>query len=315
MARRAVSASSSAALGALLLSSPSAAQTDVHGTWSHEISKLLHTQRCDDIFIDVGTNQGVQIRKLFEPHRYSGAPLLPIFEEFFGAAPRCRVCALGFEPNPAHSPVLDELEQRLGAAGARVKVLRAGVSYEHGWLNFTHHTSDAPLGVTFSAAGADSELAPLRVPVVSLVEVLRLVGRLRLAMWAHHTRTARQQQQTAGVKVRRPRVLLKLDIEGLEGLLLDHVLRDANATLCSVVDGALIEFHHTNSFLKLSRAQRVAIKSTKQRLMDLVRRGSGCPTRVVDIDDETYAYGTNMPWPEPAPPHAGGGDSVMCTLR
>ena len=39
---------------------------------------------CRHVFLDMGTNTGVQIRKLYEPHLFPNASVLPIFDKFFG---------------------------------------------------------------------------------------------------------------------------------------------------------------------------------------------------------------------------------------
>ena len=82
---------------------------DVHALAYREdearIASLVASHRCEHIYLDVGTNIGVQIRKLFEPHKYLGAPVYTLFDVSFGAAAsgkRCRVCAIGVEPNPRH---------------------------------------------------------------------------------------------------------------------------------------------------------------------------------------------------------------------
>ena len=69
------------------------------------IARLITTHQCEHVYLDVGSNIGVQIRKLFEPQKYPGAAVHQLFESSFGAASggsRCRVCAIGFEPNPRH---------------------------------------------------------------------------------------------------------------------------------------------------------------------------------------------------------------------
>ena len=73
----------------------------------------------------MGTNIGVQIRKLFEPHKYPNASVLPVFEQLFGPAPRCGVCAIGIEPNPRHAARLHRLQRDLRAQGAPVLLLQA----------------------------------------------------------------------------------------------------------------------------------------------------------------------------------------------
>jgi hypothetical protein len=87
----------------LLLAYQTAAQTQTH------------TQRfgdgCEHIFLDLGSNAGVQIRKLYEPHKYSIAKsqLLQIFAANFGDNRATSVCAFSFEPNPLHFPRLREM--------------------------------------------------------------------------------------------------------------------------------------------------------------------------------------------------------------
>ena len=88
-----------------------------------QVDALFDRHNCTAAYLDVGTNTGVQLRKLFEPHKYPGAPVLNIFETVFGGASRCNVCAIGVEPNPRHAERLRTLQARLMAAGAPVLVL------------------------------------------------------------------------------------------------------------------------------------------------------------------------------------------------
>ena len=99
--------------------------------WRAPIASLLARHNCTGVYLDFGTNIGVQIRKLFEPHKFEGAQVLPLFTEVFGAE-RCRTCAIGIEPNPRHTRRLDQLEARLGAVGAGVLVLRGAATTSEG---------------------------------------------------------------------------------------------------------------------------------------------------------------------------------------
>ena len=68
---------------------------------------------CSMFYLDVGSNIGVQVRKLFEPSRYPGAAVLPVFDGYFGLG-RYRnknICAKGLEMNPSHTPRLVALER------------------------------------------------------------------------------------------------------------------------------------------------------------------------------------------------------------
>ena len=39
---------------------------------------------CYHVYLDLGSNRGVQIRKLYEPSLFPHAKVLPIFDKYFG---------------------------------------------------------------------------------------------------------------------------------------------------------------------------------------------------------------------------------------
>ena len=39
---------------------------------------------CYHVYLDMGTNQGVQIRKLYQPQLFPNATVLPLFDKYFG---------------------------------------------------------------------------------------------------------------------------------------------------------------------------------------------------------------------------------------
>jgi hypothetical protein len=68
---------------------------------------------CKHVYLDVGSNRGIQIRKLFEPDLYSGDPVLPVYDQLFGTdreEKHKEICAVGFEPDIHHTNKLQELE-------------------------------------------------------------------------------------------------------------------------------------------------------------------------------------------------------------
>jgi len=69
---------------------------------------------CQRVYLDVGSDVGIQIRKLFEPELYPEAKVLPIFDSRFGPPKERKrdtgLCAVGFEPNPLNQARLLELE-------------------------------------------------------------------------------------------------------------------------------------------------------------------------------------------------------------
>lgn len=94
---------------------------------------------CEKVYLDLGTNIGVQIRKLFEPLQYDGPrdgrrELSNHAEPFFASAfgepgsdDRNRACAIGMEPNPGFATRLDALERSYREQGWRVHILKAGI--------------------------------------------------------------------------------------------------------------------------------------------------------------------------------------------
>ena len=87
---------------------------DLHRAIEHSIDVLFETYGCTHAYVDVGTNIGVQIKKLYQPALYAEAPVLPVFEQSFGSD-RCTVCSIGFEPNPRHWPRLERVQRSLRA--------------------------------------------------------------------------------------------------------------------------------------------------------------------------------------------------------
>ena len=62
---------------------------------------------CYHVYLDVGSNVGIQVRKLFEPTKYPKAFAHKVFREAFGVnRDPGQVCAVGFEPNPRHAEKL-----------------------------------------------------------------------------------------------------------------------------------------------------------------------------------------------------------------
>ena len=100
------------------------------------IYKLVSAFGCTAAYVDVGTNIGVQIRKLFEPHKYRGSEGTRVFEQNFGPPPHCDVCAIGMEPNPRHAARLRRLERQLTRAQAPVAILLAAAATADGQARF-----------------------------------------------------------------------------------------------------------------------------------------------------------------------------------
>lgn len=85
---------------------------------STELPSWLST--CKDTYLDIGSNIGVQVRKLFQPKLYGGNPAEPLFQTAFGGKDseiRKSSCALGIEPNPTNHVRLTKVEQAYAKMG------------------------------------------------------------------------------------------------------------------------------------------------------------------------------------------------------
>ncbi|KAG8459194.1 hypothetical protein KFE25_005705 [Diacronema lutheri] len=242
---------------------------------------------CEHVYLDVGSNIGVQVRKLFEPEHYPHAKVLPLFDAQFGTDRRRTVCAFGWEPNPSHTKRLREVE----AAYAR-----------RGWRT-TFHTETAA-GVRagsipfFWTGSAIRDLAASALNNAHLSHVSRSEG----AVEVHRTLTRTADLAAflnEHIHARAPppggrlgRVVMKVDVEGYElDLLPDLLLRGA---LCSV-DVLYAEMHPTH-FRDREPADRARYTALGRFVHETFRAANGtakrldtsCALVVVGLDDETY---------------------------
>ena len=95
----------------------------------HELVKgsipSISLDGCAHVYLDLGSNIGVHVRKLFEPEKYPKSSMLPIFQQYFGSAEERRktVCAVSIEANPLHLPKLKAVAEAYMAMGWRHYVI------------------------------------------------------------------------------------------------------------------------------------------------------------------------------------------------
>jgi hypothetical protein len=80
---------------------------------ANSLHNFLRKHNCIDVYLDLGSNIGVQVRKLYQPSCFPGANALSVFEKAFGienSTRRQAVCALGFEPNMRHISILEKTQ-------------------------------------------------------------------------------------------------------------------------------------------------------------------------------------------------------------
>ena len=88
---------------------------------------------CLHVFIDLGSNRGLQIRKLYEPHNFPLAPVLPLYEKYFGKVETrslTELCSVSFEPNSKRAAHLRGMAEAYATCGINMLVMEAGVGHK-----------------------------------------------------------------------------------------------------------------------------------------------------------------------------------------
>ena len=210
------------------------------------IARLIAMHRCEHLYLDVGSNIGVQIRKLFEPHKYPGAPVHTMFDASFGAASggkRCRVCAIGVEPNPRHRKRLAQLQRRLSAAGVGVMVFEAAAGAADGVASLQFGARKSAYEDAGASALGIGRYKGSDEVQVRMLRLSRIVRAARAALDASASAAATTTAgSTAGstAAVARGQILMKLDVEGSEWTVLPDLMQ--TGALCAV-DQIFAEYH------------------------------------------------------------------------
>ena len=232
---------------------------------------------CLHVYIDVGTNIGLQLRKVFEPQRFPLASILPIFDEYFGTAGgdddadrRRNVCAVGFEPNPTHSARLTELAERYRSLGWRtfVNVQTAAATSSGNTTFYFDATYHGKHNFQWGASTIPPEQIIGRSTTVTTVDLARWLRR--------EVFNRRLPSRSTSRHLGRPHVVMKLDIEGGEHVVLPHLLN--RGVLCEI-DYLYAEFHN------MSRAEGYdADLGTK--ISSSLAATPGCKLKLTSLDDE-----------------------------
>lgn len=225
---------------------------------------------CSSIFLDVGSNRGTHVRKLFEPQKYPGCPYLHVFDQGFGApATRTRpfsesgLCAFGFEANPRWAATLQDVERAYTAQGWRVKWFAPeAVSNTTGTLPFYKNDGGADSDWAFSMRKLHANSQEVPVPEVDLSAFVQEL----------------HQNSPAGYR------LMKMDIESAEFVVLPPFL--SKQLLCkNVIDTITIEWH--DRFLK-SDASKSQAAELERQVNSPNKCSSGASTIVTPFDDESF---------------------------
>jgi len=228
---------------------------------------------CSSIYLDVGSNKGVQIRKLFEPELYPDSMALPIFTKAFGApSERCKpatesgICVLGLEPNPQHQDRLKKLAAAYQNYGWRVNFYFMAGSTKDGQVSFTGNGGGADIAAHLTLL--QWEDVPVRaIDLASFIQSL----------------------PARSVK------LMKMDIEGEEFNVVDR-MAEKGALCKDVVQTAFVEVHNVTSITTWANTSRWGGREPNADGLATFIQGQPCEhgtMELLPIDDESYLDDVN----------------------
>lgn len=241
---------------------------------------------CKQIFIDLGSNIGVNVRKLFESENYPGAKLLPELEKAFGASdsrrtPESGLCALGFEPNPKHHDRLAKIEEAYTKLGFKVHFYPYAAWRSDGFMALNTTGKREPSSTDMSFQGAHLSMRSVQWPgsrelMVRTVDMADFIKTL----------------PAGSVK------LMLMDIEGSEYETLAQLMQ--KKVMCQgTVDTALVDAHgwgeithwgDASSFVEgIHPRSYNAVHQRIQQLLEFDWCKPGKVTAIGAMDDETYS--------------------------
>mmetsp|Transcript_17974 Transcript_17974/g.34938 ORF Transcript_17974/g.34938 Transcript_17974/m.34938 type:complete len:339 (-) Transcript_17974:39-1055(-) len=251
---------------------------------------------CYHVFLDVGSNIGLHARFLYEPHHYPDSKSsVRAFEEQFGPNRDNRdYCIFAFEPNPTFRKRHLELAEAYDKIGWRYHPILAGAATVDGNMTFYHSfmvdtiNRDKELG--FSAVtpktlyGKESKW--VTVPTIRLASwIIREIRDRKIPDVTH-----------SGTKIK-PKVVMKMDIEGIEYRVFPDLL--LTGALCDTIDFLMGEFHygpgdHNKFPMNLTSDGKHSLKHRKEgqalakEMFRMVEITENCKTVISLEDDESY---------------------------
>ena len=263
----------------------------------------LRTGRCQHLYFDMGTNVGVQLRKLYEPHYYPNASvLLNHYERWFhGRANQFRrVCSLGFEPSVTHFHRLMAQQQAYQAAGFPMVILtNTAVWHEDANLTFLVDRSDAGNNEWGSSLMQHSAIKEAKKVSVLAINISQLILH-SLEIWDEYGYLQSNEQSppiSSKKKANRyyydpavSKIIAKIDIEGAEYYVMPRLI-DTGALY--FFQEVMIEWH--NDFVRKFQGRKV-----RDKVNQFVYEQEG-KFKIYAPPDESYHLDTFEEHPLPKP--------------
>ena len=202
--------------------------TAIHKRQIDAFKQYIVNGQCKHIYLDLGTNIGVQLRKLYQPDQFKWAKVHELFNEYFDHN-RTNVCALGVEANPGHAKRLLELQEKYQSLNYPMVILTStAVSVEDGVLTFFYNGDSRGNDHQWGGSVSKSTISAGTSTTVISLDISRFLKEI-FSMWQLHR-----------MKYNSSKVVAKIDIEGEEFNVIPHMLNEG--TFCKL-DLSMVEWH------------------------------------------------------------------------
>jgi hypothetical protein len=258
---------------------------------AQDLSSDPKENECTKLYLDIGSNLGVQVRKLFEPKQYPEAQIHAVFNEYFGnpdirnkRSAESGICAIGFEANPAWKERLKSLEKTYQKHGWNAQFFVPRVVSDVDNENITFYVDNVPehndWGASISSGQASASHAGSNHRSVSSQPYAVIVQTLDISKFIRSTVLPRVKQA----------VVAKIDIEGAEYIILPKMLK-AGLLCKGKVDSAFIEWHPS---WQGGGHRKKGYLALKKHLLQQIQSAKYCqganPTTMLEVDDESYGH-------------------------
>ena len=231
---------------------------------NNDSTDTLKKLSCRHVYLDLGCNKGVQVRKLFQPWLYPGAAIIPYFYKVFGGVAKRRrdVCAFGFEANPRHMDRLNYISRAFRDKGLAVMFYNYAISNtSKGTVTIYSETNfdvDWGAGILDVAIQDKQNMTQYAVPNIDIVQFMK----------------------EKIIPLSPEKIFMKMDIEGSEFLVLPHMLR--SGMFCkNVITSMVIEVHDW-------AASKMRSRLTLNNFQKQIEAQKCVPSEIVPVDDESY---------------------------
>lgn len=236
--------------------------------------EMLKSGVCQHLFLDVGSNRGIQIRKLYERKRYPDADAHKYFDQYFGdysIENRRKVCSIGFEPNSKWDTHLGEMERVYKKNGFNIVMFTstaANTNSKNVSFYRNQKANNDPKNIEASAT-----LFDYGDRKASVTASINFVSFLKIFL------NEFKKKETV--------VVMKMDVEGWEFELIPPLI--LGGSICAV-NFAFTEFH------KETRP-KACPSNFLESVNWMITTTPNCPTKFLSLDDESYGS-THFPLPK-----------------